>query len=73
MIGGDSHLTPAGQDFARRVAAFVETVKPKQLLVWTSTLKRTKETARYLKTIEGVCVYHTPLLNEIDAGICDGE
>lgn len=73
LLGGDSSLTPLGQQFAANIAAFIsETAKPSQLLVWTSTLRRTKQTAAYLKHMEGVCVYETPLLNEIDAGLCEG-
>lgn len=72
-IGGDSRITAAGKEFAKRMAAFIAEAKPSQLLVWTSTLRRTKDTAQYLRRLEGTCVYETPLLNEIDAGLCEGD
>jgi hypothetical protein len=83
-IGGDSGLTPAGIEYARRLADFaaeniaMETVtdpetaeeskvaRPARL--WTSTLRRTKETAAFIKHSKinhtwdngdtgGMCVY----------------
>ena len=72
-IGGDSKITAAGKEFAKRMAGFIAEAKPAQLLVWTSTLRRTKDTAQYLRRLEGTCVYETPLLNEIDAGFCEGK
>jgi hypothetical protein len=64
-IGGDSGLTLAGVEYARRLADFaaeniaMETVKDPETgediksarpaRLWTSTLRRTKETAKYIK------------------------
>jgi hypothetical protein len=64
-IGGDSGLTPAGTEYARRLADFaaeniaMETVKDpdtgedskvaRPARLWTSTLRRTKETAKFIK------------------------
>lgn len=101
-IGGDSGLTPAGKEYSRRLSQFakehitVQTVtdpttgeekkvsRPARL--WTSTLRRTKETAQ---SIEHEKIQHTwdngdvgewvqfrPMarrnLDELYAGICDG-
>merc|ERR1719217_997372 len=64
-IGGDSGLTEAGREFARRLAVFAhntvgmsietdpetgeEKRTPCPARLWTSTLRRTKETAQYIK------------------------
>lgn len=64
-IGGDSGLTPAGYEYARRLADFAaeniamatekdpETGEEKKIdrpaRLWTSTLRRTKETAQFIK------------------------
>ena len=101
-IGGDSGLTPAGVEYARRLAMFAkeyvaqntttdqntgEEVKtPQPARLWTSTLRRTKETAQF---IEHDTIHHTydngdviawlqfrPMarrnLDELYAGTCDG-
>ena len=64
-IGGDSGLTDAGRKFAHRLAEFAHNVvgmkvekdevtgeerrTPQPARLWTSTLRRTKETAQYIK------------------------
>jgi broad specificity phosphatase PhoE len=101
-IGGDSGLTPAGLEYARRLSLFAkeyiatttktepetgEEIKvPRPARLWTSTLRRTKETAQY---IEHNTIQHTwdngdtiawmqfrPMarrnLDELYAGCCDG-
>jgi broad specificity phosphatase PhoE len=101
-IGGDSGLTPAGVEYARRLALFAkeyiaqngredpepggEVNVPRPCRLWTSTLRRTKETAQY---IEHNTINHTydngdviawmqfrPMarrnLDELYAGTCDG-
>ncbi|MDQ3034676.1 MAG: 6-phosphofructo-2-kinase/fructose-2,6-bisphosphatase [Myxococcota bacterium] len=68
-IGGDSVLSPAGEQFAQHLASFVEQeIGTGELRVWTSTMRRTIETARPLArpTVEWRA------LDEIDAGDCDG-
>ncbi|HHH27268.1 MAG TPA: fructose-2,6-bisphosphatase, partial [Polyangiaceae bacterium] len=65
-IGGDAPLSDEGKRFAQ---ALGEWMKDKgDFKVWTSTLVRTRQTA------ELVAADHTPwrMLDEIDAGICDG-
>lgn len=101
-IGGDSGLTPNGTEYARRLALFAkeyianstdkdpitkEEIKtPRPARLWTSTLRRTKETAQF---IEHDTIHHTydngdviawmqyrPMarrnLDELYAGTCDG-
>lgn len=69
-IGGNSSLSTAGCAYAENLAAFfAERYPPDEPLdVWTSTLKRTIETAGPL----GRPVSEWPALDEIDAGVCDG-
>jgi len=71
IVGGDSSLTDKGHDYAKCLADFIEKqpeVNGKYLSVWTSTLKRTIETASHLKQ-EPV---QWRALCEIQVGICDG-
>jgi broad specificity phosphatase PhoE/predicted kinase len=70
LIGGDSPLSPGGQQYALRLARHVDEVfgPGSQLEVWASTLVRTVQTAQPL----GRDVSEWRSLDEIDAGICDG-
>jgi hypothetical protein len=70
-IGGDSLLSPRGQAYALRLAAFMNKLYPPgqtELVVWTSTLRRTMMTGAPL----GREIVTWKALDEIDAGICDG-
>lgn len=69
-IGGDSPLSTRGQDYARRLGAWVAREVPREepLTVWTSSLRRTIQTSEPI----GRPVRSWKLLDEIDAGICDG-
>lgn len=68
-IGGDSGLAPRGEAFASRLASYVETeLAGKELVVFTSTLHRTIDTARWL----GRPTIEWRALDEIHAGDCDG-
>jgi broad specificity phosphatase PhoE/predicted kinase len=69
-IGGDSSLTDAGRAYASRLQAFLtdELAGADDPQVWTSTLRRTQETAEGLPYDTKALRY----LDEIDAGICDG-
>jgi broad specificity phosphatase PhoE len=76
-IGGDSILSPRGFAYSLRLAAFINKLYPKsshsnnaneELIVWTSTLKRTQLTANPI----GRDIIAFKELDEIDAGICDG-
>ncbi|ODV96122.1 hypothetical protein PACTADRAFT_56838 [Pachysolen tannophilus NRRL Y-2460] len=69
-IGGDSDLSERGFKYAKNLPELVSRYIPnnENLEVWTSTLKRTQQTAQYLdypkKTWKA--------LDELDAGVCDG-
>jgi broad specificity phosphatase PhoE len=101
-IGGDSGLTPAGFEYARRLADFCrdyiaeqvvvdpitgeEHTVPRPARLWTSTLRRTKETAQFIEHSNirhtwdngetGDWVQFRPMarrnLDELYAGTCDG-
>lgn len=70
LIGGDPDLSPAGQHYAHSLADFLDEKVPDttQLVVWTSSLRRTVQTANPL----GRTSLAWRALDEIDAGICDG-
>jgi broad specificity phosphatase PhoE len=70
-IGGDSGLSPRGVAYSHRLAAFLNNLYPpgkSELVVWTSTLRRTHATAAPL----GREIVAWKALDEIDAGVCDG-
>ena len=102
-IGGDAGLTEAGMEYARRLAVFardhvgMEVVKdeetgeekrtPRPARLWTSTLRRTKETAQFIKhekiqsfkwdngdEVEWIQFQGRARrnLDELYAGVCDG-
>jgi len=72
QLGGDPPLTERGKAYAIKLADFMNDEfleMGKQLpLVWTSQLKRTRQTVEYIPTMN-VC---WRALNEIDAGNCEG-
>eukprot|EP00842_Homolaphlyctis_polyrhiza_P004716 jgi/Hompol1/5245/HPOL_000658-RA len=69
-IGGNSSLSPRGEMYAKKLPELLSKHMDKnnKLTVWTSTLKRTGETARYI----GVQTVQWKQLDEIDSGVCDG-
>jgi len=67
-IGGDAPLSDAGRTYARTLASFVRERLGSPLVVWTSTLRRTIETAEIL----GLPYRAWRALDEVDAGVCDG-
>jgi len=70
-IGGDSLLSPRGIAYSHALAGFMSDNYPRgasELVVWTSSLKRTQMTAGPI----GRDVVQWKALDEIDAGICDG-
>ncbi len=68
-IGGDSELSARGIAYAKSLAEFMRRQRGAEgLAVWTSTLRRSVDTAQYL----GVRPIPRRALDEIDAGICDG-
>ncbi|RUS84880.1 hypothetical protein EGW08_007349, partial [Elysia chlorotica] len=67
-IGGNSDLSEQGDKYAEELGKFVANENIPNLKVWTSELKRTIQTARYIDAPKE----HWKALNEIDAGICEG-
>ena len=71
-IGGDSGLSLRGAAYAQRLGAFFNKHYPvggdKELVIWTSTLRRTQLTSAHL----GRKIVAWKALDEIDAGVCDG-
>jgi broad specificity phosphatase PhoE/predicted kinase len=68
LIGGDAPLSAAGAEYARRLADYVREHEPAPMEVWTSTLKRTVQTAEPL----GRATQRFRRLDEIHAGVCEG-
>ncbi|KAJ2945509.1 hypothetical protein O0L34_g323 [Tuta absoluta] len=68
-IGGDANLSARGQLYASALAEYMNALATcEPVTVWTSELRRTKQTADEI---------HAPkravrALNELDAGICEG-
>lgn len=87
-IGGDSDLTEMGERYATALRKFAEDVicvdpesgKPRPARLWTSTLQRTRRTARHLNAFATIVVDGYPWvqmkqrmwsnLDEIYAGAC---
>lgn len=69
-IGGDPGLTDRGREYRDSLAQFIETRTPENsgVVVWTSTLRRTLESAAALPALS----VPWRALDEIDAGVCDG-
>ena len=70
-IGGDPSLTEYGLQYARKLGERVKEIDelpPDELVVWTSFLKRTQETAQFIQ-----CNYRVRwhALNEIGGGMCE--
>lgn len=69
QIGGDADLSPRGQMYAEKLPELVkQSAGDRPLTVWTSTLKRTAQTARYLPYEK----LSWKALDELDSGVCDG-
>jgi len=71
-IGGDAQLSPRGEQYARKLPELVRQSVggDRPLTVWTSTLKRTIATARFLP--DNYNQLQWKALDELDAGMCDG-
>ena len=68
-IGGDSELTDRGEAYARSLRAYLDSeFGDEEVVVWTSTLRRTRRTAELL----GRDYTEWRALDEIEAGICNG-
>lgn len=72
QLGGDPGLTERGRSYAKCLSQFIDSEFKKKgrdlPLVWTSQLRRTRETVECIPTMN-LC---WRALNEIDAGVCEG-
>ncbi|MGK4008118.1 6-phosphofructo-2-kinase/fructose-2,6-bisphosphatase [Sorangium sp. So ce1036] len=69
LLGGDSDLSALGEEYARNLAGFIrERAGDENVSVWTSTLRRTIQTARPIT--QSHVAWRA--LDEIDAGVCEG-
>jgi len=76
LIGGDTGLTPRGQEFSSALAAHMATLYPKgtsategDLTVWTSIMRRARDTA---SQIQSTNYMEWRLLRDLEVGTCDG-
>ena len=73
LIGGDSELSPQGVRYAKALAKFIDEEdefigeNADQLTVWTSTMRRTIQTASYFK----LPITQWRALIEIQTGVCE--
>ncbi|KAI9271805.1 6-phosphofructo-2-kinase-domain-containing protein [Phascolomyces articulosus] len=68
-IGGDADLSPRGQMYADALPELIEKhLGDRPLTVWTSSMKRTIQTARHLQYPKK----HWKALDELNTGVCDG-
>lgn len=70
-IGGDSSLTEYGLQYARKLGKRVSDIAElpsDRLVVWTSCLRRTQETAQFIRCKHRV---RWQALNEISSGVCE--
>ncbi|CAI2173748.1 20260_t:CDS:2 [Funneliformis geosporum] len=68
-IGGDSDLSPRGRKYANALPKLIhEHLGNQPLTVWTSTMRRTIQTAEALPYTK----LQWKALDELDAGVCDG-
>ena len=67
IIGGDSSLTQEGTEYSHFLKTYLDTNHPNTpITVWTSSLKRTKETVQFLN--QGYIFREFPELDEIHSG-----
>jgi broad specificity phosphatase PhoE/predicted kinase len=67
-IGGDAMLSDAGRSYAAQLSNALRARIGSEVVVWTSTLRRTIGTAEII----GLPYRTWRALDEIDAGVCDG-
>ncbi|KAL3457375.1 hypothetical protein BJX64DRAFT_280632 [Aspergillus heterothallicus] len=74
-IGGDSSISERGEAYAKALPGLLRKsgVPPNtKLVIWTSTLKRTIQTARHLAAETRYEKLEWKALDELDSGVCDG-
>lgn len=68
---GDSMLSPRGMEFSNQLPAVIKSlIGQDRLTIWTSTLRRTIQTASTLS--KDYSIIQWKQLDEIDSGVCDG-
>jgi len=67
-IGGDTNLSPRGQEYAAKLAEFINKQNIPDIHIWTSWLQRTIQTAAGIQGPQD----RWKALNEIDGGNCEG-
>ncbi|ETP41609.1 hypothetical protein F442_11319 [Phytophthora nicotianae P10297] len=73
ILGLDTELAPEGHRVARAIARFVDNLQlERPMEVWTSPMKRSRETANYLPTRNLKRYVTTTLLNELGGGDFEG-
>jgi broad specificity phosphatase PhoE len=68
VVGTDMPLTSRGAQYADGLRSFLDSQAAPEISIWTSTLQRSIQTAQRL----GRDTLPLKVLDEIDAGICDG-
>jgi len=74
-IGGDANISARGELYAQKLPELVANSvgDDRQLTIWTSTLKRTIQTARFLAASpKNYTKLEWKALDELDSGLCDG-
>lgn len=68
-IGGNSELTASGRGYSKSLASYLDerVGEYERLLVWTSTMRRTRQTVEPLTRKP----HQWRILDEIDAGVCE--
>ena len=82
LIGGDSGLSPRGVEFGVALGAYLQSIYPggveadqgkgrkrEELTVWSSTMKRARDTCKEIKCGQ---VVEWRSLRDLEAGVCDG-
>ena len=70
-IGGDPDITKEGYNYAKKLYSYISSIyKPDDIIIFTSNLKRTKNTA-HLFIENNYNVKHRDILNEINGGVCE--
>ncbi|KAI9313513.1 6-phosphofructo-2-kinase-domain-containing protein [Dichotomocladium elegans] len=68
-IGGDADLSPRGRKYSKRIPELIkERIGDQPLTVYTSSMRRTIQTASHLNYPQK----HWKALDELDTGVCDG-
>jgi len=67
-LGGDSQLTDCGALYSRKLGEYINKLDISDLVVWTSWLRRTVQTAQFIRGPQE----RWKTLNEIDSGDFDG-